>query len=72
MNHTVEYIPADWLERAAWAAHCGERMALYSRPIQIERRSVIRRAVDRNSADRRTTDEPVTVLQSLQLEEALV
>ena len=24
--HSVEHIPADWLERAAWAAHCGERL----------------------------------------------
>jgi len=64
--HTTEYIPADWLERAAWAAHCGERMEVYSRPVQIERRHA-----ERRTADRQKTDEPVTVFQSLQLEEAL-
>ena len=46
--HTVEYIPAGWLEHAAWAARCGERMAVYSRPVQIE---PPRRATDSRPPD---------------------
>jgi len=34
----VEYTPAEWLERSAWAASYGERLVVYSRPIQVERR----------------------------------
>jgi hypothetical protein len=66
--HSVEYIPADWLERAAWAAHCGERMAVYSRPVQIERRWGERRASERPGMGRRT-DDPTLPFQSLQLED---
>lgn len=50
--HGVEYIPEDWLERAAWAARCGERLDVYSRPVQTERRL---------GAGRRSTD-PATHL----------
>jgi len=40
--HTVEFIPADWLERAAfWPG-----LMVYSRPVQIERRIQTRRAAD--------------------------
>jgi hypothetical protein len=40
--HTVEFIPADWLERAAfWPG-----LTVYSRPVQIERRIQTRRAAD--------------------------
>ncbi len=42
----VEFIPASWLERAAWAARCGERLEVYSRPIVIERRVSTRRKAD--------------------------
>ena len=62
--HTTEYIPADWLERAAWAAHCGQRLTVYSRPIQIERRHG-----ERRTSNGRTTGEPVEAFHSLQLEE---
>lgn len=65
---SIEYIPADWLERAAWAAHCGEQMAVYSRPVEIERRWGERRASERPGTGRRT-DDPVSLFQSLQLEE---
>ena len=43
---TVEYIPAEWLERSAWAASYGEALICYSRPIEIERRQIVRRAAD--------------------------
>lgn len=66
--HSVEYIPADWLERAAWAAHCGERMAVYSRPVEIERRWGERRVSERPGTGRRT-DDPTLPFQSLQLED---
>ncbi len=69
--HTIEFIPADWLERAAWAAHCGERMAVYSRPVQIERRWGRRRADERPGIGRRT-DDPAIPFQSLRLEELAV
>ena len=41
--HTIEFIPANWLERAAW----WPGLTVYSRPVQIERRTVVRRACDR-------------------------
>ena len=66
---TVEYIPAEWLERAAWAASRGEPLMVYSRPVQIERRHVIRRAEVRYGAGRRGADESVPLFQSLRLEE---
>ena len=44
---TVEYIPAEWLERSAWAASYGEALICYSRPIEIERRQTVRRTADR-------------------------
>jgi len=62
--HTTEYIPADWLERAAWAAHCGQRLTVNSRPIQIERRHG-----ERRTSNGRTACEPVEAFHSLQLEE---
>jgi len=42
MMHTVEFIPADWLERAAW----WPGLMVYSRPVQIERRVRTRRVDD--------------------------
>jgi len=69
--HTIEFIPAEWLERAAWAAHCGERMAVYSRPVQVERRWGQRRAAERPGIGRRA-DDPVLPFQSLQLDELAV
>lgn len=38
MYTEVEFIPAEWVERSCWAAARGERLAVYSRPVQIERR----------------------------------
>ena len=38
----VEFIPADWLERAAW----WPGLTVYSRPVAIERRIRTRRAAD--------------------------
>ena len=38
----VEYIPADWLERAA----CWPGIMVYSRPLAIERRIRTRRTAD--------------------------
>ena len=43
---TVEFIPANWLERTAWAAACGEKLLCLSRPATIERRSQTRRTSD--------------------------
>jgi len=45
--HTTEFIPAGWLEHAAWAMHRGERLVVYSRPIEVERRVNVRRNEDR-------------------------
>lgn len=40
--HLVEFIPAEWVERAAfWPG-----LVVYSRPISIERRVYTRRAAD--------------------------
>jgi hypothetical protein len=39
----VEFIPASWLERAAWTPG----LVVYSRPVFIERRGYVRRADDR-------------------------
>jgi hypothetical protein len=44
--HAVEFIPAEWLERSAWAAHCGQRLQVYSRAAEIERRVRTRRTAD--------------------------
>ena len=41
--HTIEFIPADWLERAAW----WPGLVVYSRPVTVERRQQVRRASDR-------------------------
>ena len=38
----VEFIPADWLERAAW----WPGLTVYSRPVAIERRIRTRRTAD--------------------------
>ena len=43
---TVEFIPANWSKRAAWAAACGEKLLCLSRPATIERRSQTRRTSD--------------------------
>lgn len=40
--HVVEFIPADWLERAA----CWPGLRVYSRPVAVERRIRTRRAAD--------------------------
>jgi len=45
--HTTEFIPAGWLEHAAWVMHRGERLVVYSRPIEVERRVNVRRNEDR-------------------------
>jgi len=40
--YTVEFIPAEWMERAAfWPG-----LVVYSRPVQIERRIQTRRTSD--------------------------
>lgn len=44
--HTVEFIPADWLERSAWTAFIGGTLVCYSKPIQVERRINTRRVAD--------------------------
>lgn len=36
--HTVEFIPANWLEFSAWNAAHGQRLYAYSRTIDVERR----------------------------------
>ena len=41
---TIEFIPAEWVERAIRALP--ERLILYSRPVEIERRTVVRRKDD--------------------------
>ena len=43
---TIEFIPAEWLERSAWAAHCGQRLQVYSRTAEVERRLRTRRSAD--------------------------
>jgi hypothetical protein len=40
--HVVEFIPADWLERAA----CWPGLTVYSRPVAVERRVRTRRTAD--------------------------
>jgi hypothetical protein len=60
MSHLVEFIPVEWLERSCWAAVCSERLQVYSRPIQIERRS---------QTERRRSSEPIQSFQSLNLAE---
>jgi hypothetical protein len=40
--NVVEFIPAEWLERAAW----WPGLVVYSRPITVERRAQTRRAAD--------------------------
>ena len=45
--HAVEFSPAGWLEHAAWAAHRGERLIVYSRPSEVERRVNARRNENR-------------------------
>ena len=43
---TVQFVPASWLEQAAWAASRGEKLLCLSRPVAIERRSRTRRTSD--------------------------
>lgn len=69
--HTIEFISAEWLERAAWAAHRGEPMVVYSRPVQTERRWGQRRTTERPGIGRRA-DDPQLPQQSLQSEELAV
>jgi hypothetical protein len=40
--HVIEFIPLDWVERAAW----WPGLVTYSRPLAIERRIRTRRAAD--------------------------
>jgi hypothetical protein len=40
--HAVEFIPANWLEQAAW----WPGLVVYSRPVLVERRVRTRRADD--------------------------
>ena len=44
--HITEFIPAEWLERSAWTASRGERLQIYTRPMQMERRVCTRRTAD--------------------------
>ncbi len=66
----VQFIPAEWLERSAWAASYGERLQVYSRAINIERRWGERRADERPGVGRRV-DDPVRPFESLNLAELL-
>jgi hypothetical protein len=40
--HVIEFVPADWLERAAW----WPGLIVYRRPVEVERRVRTRRAAD--------------------------
>jgi hypothetical protein len=40
--HAVDFIPADWVERAAW----WPGLTVYSRPVAVERRVRTRRTAD--------------------------
>ncbi len=40
--HAVDFIPADWVERAA----CWPGLMVYSRPVAVERRVRTRRTAD--------------------------
>lgn len=60
----VEFIPVTWLERAAWAAGCGERLVVYSRSVAVERRWGERRIEQRPGCGRRVND-PVVLFESL-------
>jgi hypothetical protein len=44
--HTVEFIPAHWLEQSAWVASGGNKLLCYSRPVEVERRVETRRTSD--------------------------
>jgi len=73
VTHIVEFIPAEWLERSMWAAVCGERLEVYSRPVRIERRWLpARRQGPRHPAGRRAADESPESFQSLNLAELLL
>jgi len=45
--HTVEFIPAHWLEQSAFAVSSGLPLVCYSRPVLVERRQTVRQAEDR-------------------------
>jgi hypothetical protein len=44
--HTVEFIPAHWLEHSTLVAANGDHLLCYSRPVEIERRVQTRRMSD--------------------------
>jgi hypothetical protein len=44
--HMIEFVPAHWLERSAWAASGGNTLLCYSRLAEIERRVQTRRTSD--------------------------
>lgn len=44
--HTIEFVPATWLERSAGAVIPGMTLMCYSRPVAVERRVFTRRADD--------------------------
>jgi hypothetical protein len=44
--HTVEFIPSAWLEQSYWALTVGQKLVCHSRPIEVERRSLVRREAD--------------------------
>ena len=44
--HTVEFIPAHWLEHSASALATGLPLVCYSRPVEVERRVETRRVSD--------------------------
>lgn len=58
----VEFIPIDLVERSAETLRYGDRLRVYSRAQQIERRHFTRRAADRDRTDRVYN----TLLQALQ------
>jgi hypothetical protein len=44
--HSVEFIPARWLEHSAAAVGTGLPLVCHSRPVEVERRVETRRASD--------------------------
>ena len=44
--HTIEFIPAHWLEQSAWAAVTGNTLLCCSRTVERDRRVQTRRAAD--------------------------
>ena len=46
MKHTIDFIPSSWLEQSYWAMAGGQKLVCYSRPVEVERRSIVRREAD--------------------------